>query len=128
MAFIATTLVFAFALWLLAVSIMMMARPHLMLKALAKMGSTPLINYTELMARFIIGLAVYHWAEVLGLHVFVKWAGLFLSVTAVLLMVIPRRWHHAYAVWWSDRLSPRAVQWVSPLSFFMGLIILKALF
>ncbi len=128
MGLIVTMIVISFALWLLAVSVMMLARPHLMLKALRKMGSTPLIHYTELSVRFIVGVAIYYWAEFSGLGVFVIWAGLFLSVTALILMMIPRPWHHAYAVWWAGKIPPRAVQCLSPLSFVMGLIILKAVF
>lgn len=92
----------------------------MMLGALRKMASTNLINYTELGLRLLVGLAVIGFAPYTAYTKLLQICGGFLIITAIILMLIPRRWHHAYAVWWADKLKPWQVQLATPLSFAMG--------
>jgi hypothetical protein len=109
-----------FGLWMIGVSILILVRPKMMLQALRKMASTNFINYTELGLRLLVGLAVVGLAPYTAYTKLLHICGGFLAVTAIILMLIPRRWHHAYSVWWADKLKPWQVQIATPLSFAIG--------
>ncbi len=46
--------------------------------------------------------------------------GGFLIVSAVILLVLPRRWHAAYSTYWASRIPVPAVRLIAPLSWVMG--------
>ncbi|WP_162143745.1 hypothetical protein [Hellea balneolensis] len=84
------------------------------------MASTNLINYTELSLRLVVGLGVVGLAPLTPNVKLTQICGGFLIITAIILMLIPRHWHHAYAVWWADKLKPWHVQIAAPISFVVG--------
>ena len=120
MEFLSKLIVGAFGLWMMGVSVMILIRPKMMLAALRKMASTNLINYTELSLRLLVGIGVVGLAPFTPYKKLLQICGGFLMVTAIILMLIPRRWHHAYAVWWADKLKPWHVQLATPISFAVG--------
>ena len=122
MEFFSKLIVGAFGLWMMGVSVMILLRPTMMLGALRKMASTNLINYTELVLRLLVGIGVVGLAPFTPYTNFLQLCGGFLMVTAIILMLIPRRWHHAYAVWWAEKLKPWQVQLATPLSFALGVV------
>ena len=113
-------IVLIFGLWMLLVSVMMLSYPQKALNALRKFASTNLINYTELGLRFSVGMAFMGLAPFTDYSSALKVCGAFLIITAIILMLIPRRWHHSYAVWWADKLKPWQIQMATPLSFAVG--------
>ena len=117
-------IVLAFGLWLICVSLFIIIRPNAARRALRKFASTNLINYTELGLRLVVGLGLYGLA---GYTAYVGWlqiAGGFLAVTAIILMLIPRTWHHKYALWWADKLKPWQVRFCAPFSFIAGALLI----
>ncbi|MBU1324128.1 MAG: hypothetical protein KJ676_02705 [Alphaproteobacteria bacterium] len=46
--------------------------------------------------------------------------GAFLIVSAVVLLMLPRRWHSAYSRWWAARIPVQAVRVVAPTSVLIG--------
>ena len=104
----------------MGLSFLILLKPRMMLRALRKMGSTTLINYTELSLRFAVGLGVVGLAPFTSYTKLMQLCGVFLIITAIILMLIPRRWHHGYAVWWADKLKPWQIQMATPLSFAVG--------
>jgi len=80
------------------------------------MGRTTLINLSELIPRFIVGIAFYSVASSTAFPAALKVIGVFLSLTAVLLILTPKSIHNGYAVWWADRLSPWMVRIAASLS------------
>jgi len=110
----------AFGLWMMGVSVLILLRPIMMLGALSKMASTYLINYTELSLRLLVGIGVVGLAPFTTYTKLLHICGGFLIFTAIILMLIPRRWHHAYAVWWAGKLKPWQVQVATPISFAVG--------
>lgn len=124
----ARLIVGAFGLFMIGVSVMILMRPIMMLGALRKMASTNLINYTELSSRLLVGIGVFGLAPFTPYMKLLQICGGFLSITAIILMLIPRRWHHAYAVWWADKLKPWQVQSATPISFSVGLAALWVVF
>ncbi|NNC38269.1 MAG: hypothetical protein EX271_01150 [Acidimicrobiales bacterium] len=115
------------ALWLIAVSVMMIYRPSVALTGLSKMAGTNMINYTELSLRLIAGLAFIIAAPLSSVYLIFHYFGWFLAVSAIVLMAIPRKWHQNYALYWARKLSPFTVRALGPLSLVAGLAILKTI-
>ncbi len=90
------------------------------LNALRRFASTNLINYTELGLRLIAGLGLVGLAQYTDYAQILRISGGFLAATAIILMLIPRKWHHAYAVYWADKLKPWMVRFCAPFSFVLG--------
>ena len=113
-----------FALWLIGLGIWAIIKPKAALIGLSKMGSTDLINYTELGLRFFVGLAFIGGASLFKLPQLSMIFGWFLVATSIILMLIPRGWHHAYALYWSEKLTPFMVRLFMPFSISFGVFLL----
>jgi hypothetical protein len=107
-------------LWLILVGIIMLFRPVWALRALAKFGSTPFLHFSELGLRMVVGFALVVAAPSSSLPDVLVPVGWFVAVSSVVLMMLPRAWHAAYATWWSERISVTAVRCLSPLALLAG--------
>ena len=114
----------AFGLFMIGVSLLILIQPKIALMALRKFASTHLIHFTELGLRALTGLGFIGIAPFTDYVTPLKIWGGFLIITAFIIMLVPRRWHHAYAVWWADKLKPWQVQIATPLSFAVGMVAL----
>lgn len=114
-------IVLVFGLWLVGVSVLMMVKPHVAQRALSKFASTNVINYAELIIRFTVGAAFYGLSRFTAYSSTLKVVGVFLCATAIILMLIPREWHHRYAVWWAGKLAPWQVRLSAPFSAIAGI-------
>ncbi len=113
-------LIILFALWLIVVSLVMIASPQRALQGLSKMASTNLINYTEITLRLIAGAALATYAEFSKFPETFRIVGLFIIFSSLMLYLVPRRWHAAYAVWWSRNLPPVFIRFAAPFSLVAG--------
>ncbi len=116
--------IIVFGIWLLWVSGAMVTRPSFAIACLRKFASTNLINYTEISLRFIVGAAFFSYAPHSNYMTAYQIIGIFLAVTAGVLMLIPRRWHHNYALWWADKLTYNQVVFCAPFSFVTGVLVI----
>ncbi len=116
-------IVIAFGLWLVCVSVFIFARPELALKALRRFASTNLINYSELTLRLIAGLGLVGLAQHTDYVQILRIGGGFFAFTAIVLMLIPRKWHHAYAVYWADKMKPWMARLSAPFSLVLGVVL-----
>ncbi len=123
---IAQWLVLASGAWLIAVSFLMIFNPKTALGYLGKMASTDLINYSELTLRLIAGAALWRYSEFSKAPELLNVIGIFLALTAVILFLVPRKWHAAYAVWWSRNLNPTMVRFAAPVSLAAGAFLIYA--
>ena len=116
-------------LWLFLVGLFMLFLPARALRALAMFGSTPLLHFSELGLRMVAGLALIVAGPYSRLPEFLVPAGWFIALSSVVLMLLPRAWHAAYATWWSARFSISAVRGLGPVACLAGaaLIFLLAL-
>ncbi len=115
------------AAWLIGVSLFILIRPKDALRYLGKFASTNLINYSELSLRVISGFAFLIYADASRYpRVFVI-VGWFLVVTAGILFFTPRRWHAAYAVFWSRTITPTFARGAAVFSFLVGVLLLVAI-
>ena len=113
------------ALWLIGVGLYSLLRPRQALKGLSKFSSTALINYTELIIRLCVGLAFIARAPLSDSPQIFKILGVFLALSAVIIMLIPRTWHAKYSVYWSKTIPPWAVRLLAPISIIMGVLVMR---
>ncbi|WP_420430171.1 hypothetical protein [Hyphobacterium sp.] len=118
--------VYALGLWLIAVAALMASAPSRALQGLAGMGSTPLIHFGEHALRSLAGLALIGASETARFPTIFYVSGLFLVFSSALIVIAPRRWHHAYAQFWAQRLPVWSIRWLAPLSAAAGLALLWA--
>lgn len=116
-----------FGLFLIAVGFVMLLSPTLAWRIISKAGSTPLINYGELTLRMIPAAGLILCAPESRFPMVFEWLGWFMLGTSVVLILLPRRWHHAYAKKCAALLPPPAIRLLAPLSFAFGGFVLYAL-
>ncbi|NER11687.1 hypothetical protein SAMN06265375_10566 [Muriicola jejuensis] len=116
----------AFGLFLIAVGFVMLLFPRVAWNILKKAGSTPLINYGELTLRMIPAAGLILYAGESRFPMVFEWLGWFMIGSSLVLMLLPRRWHHAYALRCAALLPPPVIRLISPFSFAFGGFILYA--
>ncbi|MEP1230071.1 MAG: hypothetical protein ABJG88_05295 [Litorimonas sp.] len=121
MEFASRIIVTLFGVWMMGVSLWMFAAPHGALSALRKMGSTRVIHFTELGLRLCVGLAMMGLALFTDQTRVLRFCGMFLALTALIIIPIPHKIHNRYALWWASRISPWALRIMAPVSFAAGL-------
>ncbi len=110
----------ALGLWMIGLGVFMAVAPRRALAALAAMGGTARVHFGEMGLRLLAGAALMiasggsRFPQALWL------VGAFLIVSAVVLMLLPRRWHSAYSRWWAARIPVWAVRVVAPTSALIG--------
>ena len=110
--------------WLIGVSLMMLATPRRALRALSAMGGSNTVHFGELGLRLIIGIAFILAAAMPKVPMAVTAIGWFLAASAVVLMILPRRWHGAYSTYWAGRIPVLAVRLMAPLSVIAGVVLI----
>ncbi|MBR9826004.1 MAG: hypothetical protein GYB36_09415 [Alphaproteobacteria bacterium] len=116
--------VIALAVWLTLVGVIMALTPEWALHLLRHAASTLLVHVIEMTVRFFFGMALILASKATLYPQAVFYIGFFLTVSSVLILVLPRRWHAAYAVWWADRLPAGVVRVFAVFAFVGGALIL----
>jgi hypothetical protein len=111
-------------LWLIGLGVWMALRPRQALGVLARMGGTPAVHFGEMGVRILIGAAIMGAAPVSRAPLILSVFGGFLIVSALVLMVLPRRWHERYSAWWAARIPVAAVRLIAPLSAVGGAVLI----
>lgn len=114
------TMIFLAGAWLIGVGLFMLLQPRQALATLARMGSSPAIHFGEMAARFATGGLLVLFAADTRAPTVITIIGAFLMISAVVLALLPRRWHSAYSIWWSRRIPVGAVRLLGPISWIMG--------
>ena len=125
--FLAKYVVICFGLFLIGVGFLMLFKPQKAREILRKAGSTPLINYGELLLRMIPATGLILCASVSKFPQFFSLLGWFMIATSIVLMLVPRKYHHAYALKSADILTPSRIRAIAPLSFIFGGFLLYAI-
>ena len=118
---------FGVGVWLIGLSLFMLAAPHRSLRALAAMGGTPMIHFGEMAQRSLAGAVLMLAAAASRFPLALTLIGGFLIASAVVLMLAPRRWHAAYSTWWAARIPVWAVRFSAGLSILAGGVLIWAL-
>ncbi len=111
-------------LWLIVIAGLMWARPQNCLSWLSKFASTWQINVTEMSLRGAVGLSFLVRSPSSKAPELFEIGGWFIFVTSIMLLIVPRRWHAAYAVWWSKKLPTSFVRAMAPLTAAAGLTLI----
>ena len=109
------------SVWLILVGWLMWGRPNDCLHWLSLMASTWKINVTELGLRSLSGAALVVRSPSSKMPEQLEIFGWFVLASSVVLILIPREWHAAYAVYWSKKLSAKFVRFVAPFAFASGI-------
>lgn len=113
-------LVVVAGLWLMGLGIFMLIQPRRALVALGQMGGSPTVHIGEMAVRILAGMAMVFAATASRFPAAITVVGSFLIVSALVLLLLPRRWHSAYSTWWSRRIPVQAVRLIAPISWLMG--------
>jgi hypothetical protein len=110
----------AAGLWLICTGVFMAFRPESALHVLSLTASSRSINNVEQGLRLVAGLALVLRAPASKLPQAFEVAGWFIILSSLVLLLLPLRWHSAYARWWANQLAPAAVRLVAPMSALAG--------
>ena len=113
-------LVIATGVWLIGLGVFMLIQPRQALAALGQMGGSPTVHIGEMAVRILAGVAMIFAAAASRFPVAISIIGSFLIVSALVLLLLPRRWHAAYSRWWSCHIPVTAVRLIAPMSWAMG--------
>jgi hypothetical protein len=106
--------------WLVVTGALMAFWPQRALHVLSLTASTRTINNVEQGLRLLAGAALLLRAPASKLPQAFEIVGWFIVLSSMILLVLPLRWHSAYARWWANRLAPMSVRAVAPLSALAG--------
>lgn len=114
--------------WLIGVGLFMAVAPRQSLGALARMGSSNAVHFGEMAVRALVGVVLVGAAPMSRFPDALAVIGWFLVASALVLTVLPRRWHSAYSRWWAARIPTAAVRLLAPLSVLGGGVLIWCLF
>lgn len=110
MQFAALVVVVLFAAWIAGAGIFAIARPRAARAAIARFATSHRVNLVEQAGRALAGAALVVRAPHSLTPALFVWGGWFIVASAVLLAVLPLRWHSGYALWWSRHLPSWAAR------------------
>lgn len=110
----------AAGVWLIGLGVYMLIQPRQALAALGQMGGSPTVHIGEMAMRILAGVAMVFAAAGSRYPLAITVIGGFLVASALVLLILPRRWHAAYSTWWSRRIPVAAVRLIAPVSWAMG--------
>jgi len=116
-----------FAAWLLCVAYFALSAPNKAKASMANFGSTPLLHYGEHILRMVVGFAFMGAAEVTHYPRAFNIIGVFLIGSSLLIMILPRRWHHKYAVFWSSKMPIPAIRIAGIFTILAAILLVRLL-
>ncbi|MBX9575311.1 MAG: hypothetical protein K2X07_06705 [Caulobacteraceae bacterium] len=111
-------------LWMIGLGVFMAVAPRRALAALAAMGGTARVHFGEMAIRILAGVALMTASGASRVPQALWLIGAFLIISAVVLMLLPRRWHSAYSRWWAARIPVGGVRVVAPTSVLIGAVLI----
>ena len=119
------------SVWLVAVGLLMALRPRYCLHLFSRMAvsveaGNRRLNLTEQGLRLLAGAALILRAPASKLPLPFEIFGWLLVISSALILTAPMRWHAAYGIWWSRRLTPPVIRILSPIPAVAGAGLLYA--
>lgn len=102
----------------------MLFKPKKARATLRKAGSTNFINYAEITLRIIPATAMIVYSDLSKFPEVFTVFGWFMLITSFVLYFVPKKLHHYFSNKAADVLKPLCFQFISPLSFIIGVIII----
>lgn len=120
MVLLAKWIVILFGCFLIGAGFLMLFYPSKARAIIGKAGSTNFINYAEITIRMIPAAALIIYADFSKYPEMFSVLGWFIIITSLVLYVVPRKIHHAYAVYCAGFLKPNLIRLTSPFSILFG--------
>jgi hypothetical protein len=122
---LALVIVSAAGACLVAVASLMALRPQYCLRLFGRMAASLeagdwRLNLTEQGLRLLAGAALIVRAPAAKLPMPFEVFGWLLIVSSAAIIVAPMRWHAAYGIWWTERLTPLVIRILSPVPAVAG--------
>lgn len=114
------------ALWLVFAGAVMAVRPGLALWVVSKAGSTVFLQWAEHSLRFLAGVVLVLVSFNSKAPLTLLIIGGFIAASSVLILILPREWHHAYARTCAKYIPEWAVRALSPVSVIAALALIWA--
>lgn len=114
------------AAWLAVVGIFCLLSPESARAALARMGSNWRFQLGEHIPRAIVGWAMVLHAPLSKAPTVFEVAGWFILASSILILLLPMRWHNAYAVWWAQRIPLAAYRMLAMPTVGLGALLAYA--
>ena len=114
------------AAWLAVVGMVCLLTPERARVALAHMGSNWRVQLGEHIPRAIVGWAMVLHAPLSKAPAVLEIAGWFILASSILILLVPMRWHNAYAVWWAQRIPLAAYRVLARPTVGMGALLAYA--
>lgn len=125
---LAKVVIIIFGTFILLVGFIMLFKPEMARSILRKAGSTNFINYSEITIRMFPAIAMIAYADLAKYPKPFSIVGWIMFITSVILYFVPRTMHHGFSMHSAEILKPIYFQFISPLAFLLGgLIIYNAL-
>ncbi|CCG53565.1 Transmembrane protein of unknown function [Flavobacterium indicum GPTSA100-9 = DSM 17447] len=121
---LAKYIIIFFGLFFILVGFLMLFKPEKARETLRKAGSTNLINYAEITIRIIPAAALITYSDFSKFPEVFRIFGCFMLFTSLVLYFVPRQLHHNFSNKSADILKPLYFQFISSLSFIIGLLII----
>lgn len=120
----AKLIILLFGGFIIAVSFHMLFTPKKARLMLQKAGSTNFINYGKITFRLIISIALVTYSANTKFPEAFSIFGWFMSVTALLLYLVPKKLHHAFSMKCANLIKPLALQLLAPFALLLGVFII----
>ena len=124
MALLAKWIVILFGCFLISAGFLMLFYPSKARAIIGKAGSTNFINYAEITIRMIPAAALIIYADFSKYPEVFSVLGWFIITTSLVLYLVPRKIHNAYAVYCAAFLKPNLIRLTSPFSILFGSFII----
>lgn len=99
--------------WLVFVAATCILAPEQARRALAAMGTNWAIQLGEHIPRAVVGFAMVLRAPLSKYPAPFEIAGWFILCSSIAILLVPMRWHNAYAVWWAERIPLAVFRYLS---------------
>lgn len=109
--------------WLALVGLVCLLCPERARRGLASMGSDWRWQLGEHIPRAIVGFAMVLRAPLSKAPVPFEIGGWFLAATSILILLLPMRLHHRYAVWWAERIPLAAYRLLAPPTLALAVLL-----
>lgn len=118
-------ILFLFGAFFIVVGFIMFLKPETVRNTIRKAGSTRFINFAELLTRMIPGAAFVFYADYSPYRLIFKMIGFFIILSSVVILLVPRKIHHAFSNQCAAILKPFYLKLIAPISVLLGIVLIS---
>ncbi len=127
MTIVAKWILILFGVYIFLAGIIMLLKPGKAREILRKAGSSNFINYAEITLRMVPAIGFILYSDHSKYPDIFKLIGWFMLATSIILLLIPRKFHHNFSLRSAEVLKPLYFQIISPFALLIGVIIIYSI-